>query len=866
MFEDRCWVELVVFGLLENIDLALGGIDRGLLDGKPHPCPKCGGKDRFRLIDEADGALFCNQCFDHDNGDGLSALQWLTGWDFKTTCKKLGDYLGLAPVNGHAVDIIADTARDKGMPIESFKAFGVRPGRRAGRDVARVPVYNEEGEKDGHFDLWPGSKGKFKKGGSHGLFLPDRRPRQGETWVVVEGVKDSAALVGMGYWACGLPMCEMAERFVRLFRGIDVILCPDLDKAGQDGCQRSAARLHGEAASVRIATLPGEVIPTGGDDVRDVLAREGGETLVRLAIETAIEWNPAAAKTLKRRITVDFDEERVIDEAIDVLADLGGGIYQRAGILTHVVRDSAPSKVINRPAGCPRITPLELSRLRELLAVAADWGEGDDFSRCHPPHWVCDGIMGRKQWQKIPPISAAVTVPTLRFDGTVLQRPGFDADTGIYYRPEMDFPAVPDSPTQADAKGACVDLLEVVSDFPFESPEHKSVWLAAVLSPLARHAYEGPTPLCLIDANVRGVGKGLLAHTAAMIATGQHAPTTTLPRSDEEFRKRITAIALAADPVMLIDNVVGDVNLPSFDAVLTAPVWTDRVLGMSTMTGAMPLTTCWFMTGNNVSLGGDTIRRSMHCRLESKLERPEERPDFQHGNLLAWLTGQRARLVVSALTILRGYVVAGRPKRKLTPWGSFEGWSDLVRQAVVWAGQPDPGKTRRQLAETADDEVTALRRLLCALDDAVTLMKQIERESQSSVFHDGISVKQMTNGDVAGNLSYHLSDQVVEELTEAASDLPGIKVDKNGVDSRSLGRKLAHLRRRVVDGMFLDRERSKHTNYWFVQHINPTKRCDHDRSLWTRDKTLTGDQVTCRCGKYIGRLPPAKEKDGQVLK
>src|SRR5262245_44615863 len=38
----------------------------------------------------------------------------------------------------------------------------------------------------------------------------------------------------------------------------------------------------------------------------------------------------------------------------------------------------------------------------------------------------------------------------------------------------------------------------------------------------------------------------------------------------------------------------------------------------------------------------------------------------------------------------------------LPAWGSFEGWSALVRSAVVWADLPDPGETRLQLQESAD--------------------------------------------------------------------------------------------------------------------------------------------------------------------
>ena len=56
------------------------------------------------------------------------------------------------------------------------------------------------------------------------------------------------------------------------------------------------------------------------------------------------------------------------------------------------------------------------------------------------------------------------------------------------------------------------------------------------------------------------------------------------------------------------------------------------------------------------------------------------------------------------MTILQGYCVAGRPSTGLTPWGSFEGWSALVRQSIVWCGLPDPGDTRQELAGQADVE------------------------------------------------------------------------------------------------------------------------------------------------------------------
>src|SRR5262249_14571675 len=119
-----------------------------------------------------------------------------------------------------------------------------------------------------------------------------------------------------------------------------------------------------------------------------------------------------------------------------------------------------------------------------------------------------------------------------------------------------------------------------------------------------------------------------------------------------------------------------------------------------------------YATGNNVVLLADTTRRVCHVRLDSPLEKPQERSGFRHPDLLAWVRQSRGRLLAAALTVLSAYCRAGRPDQGLSPWGSYEGWTALVRGALVWAGQGDPGATRAVLAARADVEADALRGLL----------------------------------------------------------------------------------------------------------------------------------------------------------
>ena len=79
--------------ILEHV----AGIDAELLDGKHHPCPKCEGTDRFRMIDDTAGSIYCNQCFNENNGDSIAAVQWMRGITFQEALASIGEYLQLTP-------------------------------------------------------------------------------------------------------------------------------------------------------------------------------------------------------------------------------------------------------------------------------------------------------------------------------------------------------------------------------------------------------------------------------------------------------------------------------------------------------------------------------------------------------------------------------------------------------------------------------------------------------------------------------------------------------------------------------------------------------------------------------------------------
>ena len=94
---DVAVVKRAATGRWPEILSAVGGIPRETLDGRHHPCLWCGGTDRFRLVDEAAGAVFCNQCYHEKNGDGIAAIQRARGVGFREALALIGQYLGIQP-------------------------------------------------------------------------------------------------------------------------------------------------------------------------------------------------------------------------------------------------------------------------------------------------------------------------------------------------------------------------------------------------------------------------------------------------------------------------------------------------------------------------------------------------------------------------------------------------------------------------------------------------------------------------------------------------------------------------------------------------------------------------------------------------
>jgi hypothetical protein len=259
-------------------------------------CVGCQSSDAFRLHQD-DGVAQCYSCGGKWSPFQLAEKVLASREQAKALLVELGIFKPQINGNGQSAgapalpqDPVQLIAVQKGVTAEALLVFGAKA---ITPFTVRMPAYGPDGKQCTHFDLSVrGGKGKYCYGKPAGLFFPHeggsiRLPQSGETWHLVEGCKDAAALHGLGLHACGLNTCRLAAKFARLFQGAAVVLIPDRDKAGEEGAQHSARVLRGVAESISVAVLPAEFKESGGEDVRDILRRPSGKDLVMQAIVDA---------------------------------------------------------------------------------------------------------------------------------------------------------------------------------------------------------------------------------------------------------------------------------------------------------------------------------------------------------------------------------------------------------------------------------------------------------------------------------------------------------------------------------------------------------------------------------------------------
>src|SRR5581483_11421325 len=250
-------------------------------------------------------------------------------------------------------------------------------------------------------------------------------------------------------------------------------------------------------------------------------------------------------------------------------------LFQNGGALVRIAGTGAHT----------RIEALGETAMYGILARNANWHNvTQEAVLAAPPSRDTSRDMLVNPDPELPPLDSVVRTPTFGKDAMLITSPGYHrADALWMFRDEsLDMPEVPKNPAGeqiARARALLVD--ELLVDFPFVKESDRAHAVAAVLLPFLRRMIGGLAPIHLIEAPTQGSGKGLLASLISIVSTGLPAEGRTVPESEDEVRKMITAELVTGRPIILLDNLSEKRMLESsaLASVVTVPWWTDRLLG-----------------------------------------------------------------------------------------------------------------------------------------------------------------------------------------------------------------------------------------------------------------------------------------------
>lgn len=336
-----------------------------------------------------------------------------------------------------------------------------------------------------------------------------------------------------------------------------------------------------------------------------------------------------------------------------------------------------------------KIEALGVGGVRNKLTNAARWvsvrtkdKETETTTLPYCPKDVVEHFLAERTWPNIPPIVAITRAPVLAPSLHLSMEPGYCQESRFYVATHEPWPTWSGSAEDA----VCYIFEDFLVDFPFKTDADRAHALALLILPIVRPAIDGQTPLHLIDAPSPGSGKSLLARVCLMVTSGDHIAGTPGSKDEEEWRKKITAAIYEGQPYIFFDNLTQKVESAALDAALTQPEWTDRML-QQTRTVKAPIKQVWVATANNAELSTDVTRRTIWCRLDAGVERPEDRKGFVHESIEAWVRENRPNIISALCKIVQNwldadYTYTGRLH------GSYEEWSKVIGGILGAANVP----------------------------------------------------------------------------------------------------------------------------------------------------------------------------------
>jgi len=318
-----------------------------------------------------------------------------------------------------------------------------------------------------------------------------------------------------------------------------------------------------------------------------------------------------------------------------------------------------------------------------------------------------------------PPLRGLITSPAFTRDGDLITEPGYH-ESGLFYAPDitLDIPEVSEKPTQEEVDEAVALIVEeTLADFPFAGLTRPEIVekvtkgdgvpavthvLSMLLLFFCRELVDGPTPGHLLGKPAPGTGASLLTDVVSIVATGNVTPASAMPSNSEEMGKTITALLASGTNMIFFDNINHGVDSAELASAITSPEYKARILGRTELVDT-EVRCIWTLTGNNVQLSSEILRRCVLIDLDAQSAEPEKRTGWKHDDIRGWAKENRGELVWACLTIIQNWIAKGKPQYKKEVLNSFENWSAVMGGILEAAGIGGFLGNRQELKSMAAD-------------------------------------------------------------------------------------------------------------------------------------------------------------------
>jgi hypothetical protein len=270
-------------------------------------------------------------------------------------------------------------------------------------------------------------------------------------------------------------------------------------------------------------------------------------------------------------------------------------------------------------------------------------------------------------------------VPFFTQDGELVAEYGYHPASRVFCAlpEELTNLDVPENPTPEQVEEAVEFVNDnLFKDFPFSDNKNNegygyasraNAWAMLLERPARALIDNGPTPLYFIVKPQHRTGGTHLAECVMMSVLGKVPGTQPQVKDEAEQRKNYTSGLTEGMEFYYVDNIKHQIGGGVWPVIITASEWKDRLLNYND-TVEIPNRCTKVVTGNKPDVTDEMGERLAPIRLATKGDPKKRNPDdFKHKDLKQWVLDNRPKLIKHVLTIIRAWVVAGKPAPKNAP-------------------------------------------------------------------------------------------------------------------------------------------------------------------------------------------------------